>query len=136
MTAAAENPVPANLRYTRSHEWVKPLPDGSVEMGITQHAQEALGDLVFVEVPEVGRTLVAREACAVVESVKAASDVYSPIAGIVAVANAALAGAPELINEDPYGAGWILRLAPLDANAVEGLLTADDYAAFLTAEGG
>jgi glycine cleavage system H protein len=128
--------VPADLRYTKSHEWVKRLPDGTVEIGITDHAQHALGDLVFVEVPEPGRELGAGEACAVVESVKAASDVYSPIAGAVTAANPELAGAPEAINQDPYGRGWMLRLKPADAGAVDGLLSAADYEALLQAEGG
>ncbi len=116
--------IPADLRYTKSHEWVRALPDGSVEIGITDHAQAALGDLVFVEVPEAGRQLKMGDACAVVESVKAASDVYSPLAGVVVAGNAALATEPELINQDPYGKGWIMRLkpaasasAPLDAAA-------------------
>ena len=104
--------VPAELRYTTSHEWVRTLPDGSVELGITDHAQSALGDLVFVEVPKTGQVLAAGDACAVVESVKAASDVYSPLGGEVLEGNEALATRPELINQDPYGQGWILRLQP------------------------
>jgi glycine cleavage system H protein len=126
--------VPADLRYTKSHEWVRTLPDGSVEIGITDHAQHALGDLVFVEVPEAGRTLAAGDACAVVESVKAASDVYSPIAGEVLEGNAALDGQPELINQDPYGQGWIMRLKPASAAEVAGLLDAAAYEAALAAE--
>jgi len=102
--------VPADLKYARSHEWLRTLADGVVEMGISDHAQQALGDLVFVEVPAVGRTLQQGEACAVVESVKAASDVYAPVAGTVVAVNEALAQAPELINQDPYAGGWILRL--------------------------
>jgi glycine cleavage system H protein len=128
--------VPADLRYTKSHEWVKRLPDGTVEIGITDHAQHALGDLVFVEVPEAGRTVGAGEACAVVESVKAASDVYSPIAGEVTEGNPELASAPEAINQDPYGRGWMLRLKPADAGAIDALLGAADYEALLQAEGG
>jgi len=119
--------IPRELRYTKSHEWVRTLPDGSVEIGITDHAQQSLGDLVFVEVPETGRQLAAGEACAVVESVKAASDVYSPLAGEVVAGNAELASRPELINSDPYGAGWILRLKP--AGAAAGLIDAAAYAA-------
>src|SRR5271163_1872436 len=102
--------IPADLKYTKSHEWVRQGQNGAVEIGITDHAQSALGDLVFVEVPEVGRALSAGEACAVVESVKAASDVYSPLAGKVVANNESLAGKPELLNEDPYGAGWLFRL--------------------------
>jgi glycine cleavage system H protein len=103
-------------------------------MGISDHAQAALGDLVFVEVPSVGRTLAAGEACAVVESVKAASDVYSPIAGTVTAVNAELASAPELINQDPYGGGWMLRMKPVDPHAADALLSASDYEAVLQAE--
>src|SRR5688572_10570534 len=95
--------VPADLKYTKSHEWVRSLADGTVEIGITDHAQHALGDLVFVDVPEVGRKVTAGEACAVVESVKAASDVYSPIGGEVTAANPQLATTPEVINEDAFG---------------------------------
>jgi glycine cleavage system H protein len=128
--------VPGELRYTKSHEWVRQLDNGVVEIGITDHAQHALGDLVFVEVPEGGRELAVGDACAVVESVKAASDVYAPVAGSVTEGNPALAGAPELINQDCYGAGWILRLRPSDANFAAGLLGAADYEAVLAAEGG
>jgi|ERR1700688_1125441 len=121
--------VPADLKYARSHEWVRERSDGTVEVGISDHAQHALGDLVFVEVPAVGRALNAGEACAVVESVKAASDVYSPVAGTVVAVNEALAKAPELINQDPYGAGWIMRLKPGGPLAAAELLGADAYAA-------
>lgn len=121
--------VPADLHYARSHEWLRELPDGSVEIGISDHAQHALGDLVFVEAPVVGRKLKAGEACAVVESVKAASDVYSPVGGEVLAINEALVKAPELINQDPYGAGWIWRLRPDAAVAGAGLLDASTYAA-------
>lgn len=125
---------PADLRYTKSHEWLRTLPDGTIEVGITDHAQQALGDLVFVEVPETGRRLAAGDACAVVESVKAASDVYSPIAGEVTAGNPRLATEPELINRDPYGQGWIMRLRPaggaatetLDAKAYEAVAAAGD----------
>ena len=118
--------IPTDLKYARSHEWLRQLPDGTVEVGISDHAQEALGDLVFVEVPEVGRTLAAGESCAVVESVKAASDVYCPVAGTVLAVNTKLATAPELINQEPYGNGWLMRLKP--AGAPAGLLNADEYA--------
>lgn len=127
--------IPANLKYARSHEWAKPLADGTVEIGISDHAQAALGDLVFVEVPAAGRSLAAGEACAVVESVKAASDVYSPIAGKVTESNAQLASAPELINQDPYGEGWLMRVAPADPAALDALLSASDYEAVLQADG-
>jgi glycine cleavage system H protein len=127
--------IPADIRYAKSHEWAKLLDDGGVEVGISDHAQGALGDLVFVEVPVVGRTLAAGEACAVVESVKAASDVYCPVAGTVTAVNAELANAPELINSDPYGAGWLFRLRPAAAGALDALLTAADYEAAVQAEG-
>ena len=126
--------VPGDLRYTRSHEWVRTLPDGSVEVGITDHAQAALGDLVFVEAPEAGREVGAGDAFAVVESVKAASDVYSPVAGEVLAGNEALATQPELINQEPYGQGWIARLKPSSAAAVESLLDAAAYSAHLASE--
>ena len=118
---------PADLKYARTHEWLRERPDGSVEVGISDHAQHALGDLVFVEVPQVGKSLAQGDACAVVESVKAASDVYSPVAGTVIEVNADLAGAPELVNQDPYGRGWLMRLKP--AGAATGLMDAAAYAA-------
>jgi glycine cleavage system H protein len=104
--------VPDDLQYTKTHEWVRDLPDGRVEIGITDHAQQALGDLVFVEVPPVGRDLKAGEPFAVVESVKAASDVYTPVSGKVTARNDDLTQKPELLNADPYGAGWLMRLDP------------------------
>lgn len=126
--------IPSDLKFTKSHEWVKTLPDGTYEIGISDHAQGALGDLVFVDVPEVGRTVKAGDACAVVESVKAASDVYSPIGGEITAGNAELGGAPELVNTDPYGAGWMFRVKA-SAGLPAGLLSAADYEAFLQAEG-
>ncbi len=127
--------VPADLTYARSHEWLRALPDGTCELGISDHAQHALGDLVFVELPEVGRALAAGEACAVVESVKAASDIYAPLEGTVVAVNAQLRQQPELINRDPYGAGWLLRLQPAAPAATAGLLSAAEYGA-LVAGGG
>ncbi len=121
--------IPEELRYTKSHEWVRTLADGSVEIGITDHAQTALGDLVFVEVPQTGTVLSAGDACAVVESVKAASDVYSPMGGEVLAGNEALATRPELINQDPYGQGWILRLKPAAGDTGAGLFDSRTYAA-------
>ena len=103
--------VPDTLRYTETHEWLRQEADGSITVGITDHAQAQLGDLVYVELPAIGKTLAAGEACAVVESVKAAADVYAPLAGTVLAVNEALAGAPELVNQDPYGSGWLLRLS-------------------------
>ena len=125
--------VPADRRYTTSHEWVQQQADGSVAVGITDHAQHALGDLVFVEVPEAGRHVAAGEACAVVESVKAASDVYSPVAGDNLEGNAALAAAPEKINTDPYGAGWLWKFKIASAADLGTLLDARAYAALLAA---
>ena len=119
--------VPAELRYTKSHEWIRKEDDGTVTIGISDHAQEALGDLVFVEAPEAGRSVDAGEALAVVESVKAASDVYAPIAGEVVGGNDALNDTPELVNSDPYGEGWIMKIRPSDAAAVDALLDAAGY---------
>src|ERR1700752_375699 len=123
--------VPTDLRYSNSHEWVRRNADGSVTIGITDHAQHALGDLVYAETPEAGRTLAVGEACAVVESVKAASDVYSPLAGTVRAGNAALADPPEKINAEPYGAGWLFELVPVDPKAIDKLLDASAYTQFL-----
>jgi glycine cleavage system H protein len=128
--------VPSDLQYTKTHEWVRSLPDGTVEIGITDHAQHALGDLVFVEVPEGGRTLALGEPCAVVESVKAASDVYSPVAGDVTAGNPQLSAEPEAVNNDPYGKGWLWRLKPANGAASAGLMSAADYQKLLQAEGG
>ncbi|HMK85240.1 MAG TPA: glycine cleavage system protein GcvH [Steroidobacteraceae bacterium] len=123
--------IPVDLRYTRSHEWVRQLPNGQAEVGITDHAQEALGDLVFVEVPPLDRRLSAGETCAVVESVKAASDVYSPVTGRVIARNEELVQKPELANSEPYGAGWLFRVE-LDGGALGGpFLTASEYEQFL-----
>ena len=127
--------TPTDRRYTKSHEWLRTLPDGSIEVGITDHAQQALGDLVFVEVPEAGRKLAAGDACAVVESVKAASDVYSPVAGEVTAGNPTLTSEPELINRDPYGEGWILRLKPAGGGATTETMDAAAYDASVAAGG-
>lgn len=121
------NNFPVDLRYTKTHEWVKDNGDGTVTVGITDHAQEALGDIVFVETPEAGRELDADEVCAVVESVKAASDIYAPLAGEVVEANALLNETPDAINTSPYDEGWIFRLTPSDTNALAGLLDAGAY---------
>lgn len=126
--------IPSDLRYTKSHEWVRSAQNGAVEIGISEHAQSALGDLVFVEVPEVGRALNAGEACAVVESVKAASDVYSPVSGKVIASNAALATQPELLNQDPYGAGWMFRVQTNSSIDDASLMSAADYAHYLADE--
>jgi glycine cleavage system H protein len=120
--------IPANLRYTTSHEWVRTEADGTVSIGITDHAQAALGDLVYLELPDVGRKVAAAEACAVVESVKAASDVYAPVAGEVVAVNTAVTEAPEQVNKDAYAA-WFFRLRPADPAAVANLLDARAYEA-------
>ena len=119
--------IPDNLKYVASHEWVRTEADGTLTIGITDHAQAALGDLVFVEVPAPGRVLSANESCAVVESVKAASDVYAPVAGEVIAANPALADAPEILNSDPYNEGWMWKMKPANLADVEGLLDAAGY---------
>jgi glycine cleavage system H protein len=122
--------VPADLRYTASHEWVRTEADGTLTVGITDHAQAALGDLVYIELPAVGRKLGAADPCAVVESVKAASDVYAPVAGEIVAVNEALAAAPEGVNEDAYAA-WLFKLKPAVAAAPAALLDAAGYAATL-----
>ena len=126
--------VPGELKYTRDHEWVQLLDDGTVRVGITDHAQAALGDLVFVEVPEAGSALAAGDACAVVESVKAASDVYCPVSGEILEVNEALADSPETINRDPYGDGWIMTIQPDDPDELEELMDADAYQELLDRE--
>ena len=126
--------VPADLKYTKSHEWIRDNGDGTVTVGITDHAQEALGDLVFVELPEGGRSVELDEACAVVESVKAASDIYAPIAGEIIEGNDALADSPELVNADAYGDGWIFKLRPADPAALAALMDADAYGKVLEEE--
>jgi glycine cleavage system H protein len=120
--------LPAELKYTKSHEWVRDEGDGTVTVGITDHAQEALGDLVFVDLPETGASLDAGSDCAVVESVKAASDVYSPVSGEVTEVNEALADAPETINTDAFGDGWMFKLRLSDPEQLADLLDADAYA--------
>jgi glycine cleavage system H protein len=120
----------SQTRFTREHEWVR-LDAGTATVGITEHAQSALGDIVFVELPEAGREVAAGEDCAVVESVKAASDVYTPLSGRVSEANAALAGDPALINRDPAGEGWLFRLVPADPSEFDKLLDEAAYAALL-----
>ncbi|MDX5333336.1 MAG: glycine cleavage system protein GcvH [Gammaproteobacteria bacterium] len=119
--------VPSDLKYTKSHEWVRDNGDGTVTVGVTDHAQELLGDLVFVETPEAGTNLAAEDACAVVESVKAASDVYAPLAGEVVEGNEALADSPEVVNNDAYGEGWLFKLRPANAADLGGLMDADAY---------
>ncbi len=117
---------PANLKYTVSHEWVKSEADGTITVGITQHAQELLGDMVFVESPEIGRKLKAKEECAVVESVKAAASIYAPVSGVVTGFNDGLTNEPEKINADPFGA-WIFKMKPDNAADVAALMDAAAY---------
>jgi glycine cleavage system H protein len=120
--------VPADLRYTASHEWVRTEDDGILTVGITDHAQEALGDLVFIELPAVGRSVTQGEVCAVVESVKAASDIYAPVAGTVIAANTTVVAAPETVNADAY-ACWLYKLKPANLGDVDKLLDAVAYTA-------
>jgi glycine cleavage system H protein len=127
--------VPADLKYTKTHEWLRTLADGTIEVGITDHAQHALGDLVFVEVPEAGRAVKAGEPCAVVESVKAASDVYSPVTGEVVAGNSALGTTPETINTDSYGGGWLMRVKPVAGGLTAELLTPAQYEKLQQEEG-
>ena len=117
------------LKYCSSHEWVSSVDDGVVTIGITDHAQDQLGDLVFVELPEIGQVLELKGECAVVESVKAASDIYSPVSGEVAEINEALMDSPELVNEDPYGDGWLFKIRVTDETELDDLLDADGYRA-------
>lgn len=126
--------IPAELKYTKTHEWVEDEGDGTVKVGITDHAQDLLGDMVFVELPEIGSMVTAGQECVVVESVKAASDVYSPVAGEVVEVNELLADNPDLVNKDPYGEGWIIRIQLAEGADGSGLIDAEDYAAFVTEE--
>ncbi|MBP6295525.1 MAG: glycine cleavage system protein GcvH [Hydromonas sp.] len=118
--------TPTELKFAPSHEWVKIEADGTVAVGISDHAQEALGDIVFLEFPKVGRVVAAEEAVAVVESVKAASDIYAPVAGEIVAVNDALADTPEAVNNEPY-ASWMFKIKPANAADVDGLLSAADY---------
>ena len=126
--------VPGDLRYSTSHEWVRVNEDGTVTAGISDHAQEQLGDLVFVELPEIDHEMEAEEACAGVESVKAASDVFAPIAGTVVEVNEDLADAPEAVNQDPYGAGWLMRIQPSSVDDVDRLMSPEEYQEFIESE--
>lgn len=126
--------IPSELAYAKSHEWIRTEDDGSVTVGITEHAQEALGDLVFVELPEVGATVSAGDNCAVVESVKAASDIYAPVNGEVLEVNTDLADSPELVNQDAYGDGWLMKIKLADESGLDDLMNADAYAQFLEDE--
>lgn len=126
--------MPEDLKYTKEHEWIRDNGDSTMTVGITDHAQDELGDLVFVELPEAGRRVASGEACAVIESVKAASDIYSPLAGEVVEINPVLSDAPETINDDPYSAGWLFKLRPSDTSQLDDLLDATDYQSFVAEE--
>ncbi|GGZ03975.1 MULTISPECIES: glycine cleavage system protein GcvH [Shewanella] len=126
--------IPNELLYTSSHEWVREEADGSYTIGITEHAQELLGDMVFVELPEVGDTIDAGDDCAVAESVKAASDIYAPLSGEVIAVNEALEDSPELVNSDAYGDGWFFRIKPSDVSELDNLLDAEAYQAVIDEE--
>lgn len=121
--------TPTELRYAASHEWVRQETDGEVTVGITDFAQDQLGDVVFVELPSVGRTVAAGDQVAVVESVKTASDIYAPISGVITAVNQTLEGRPEAINTGPYGDGWLFKLTPSETGEIAGLLDAAGYAA-------
>ena len=125
--------IPADLKYTPSHEWVRVEADGTLTVGITHHAQDLLGDMVFIETPATGRTLATGEECAVVESVKAASDVYAPVAGEVIAANGEVEASPESVNKDAYSA-WMFKLRPANAADVAGLLDATAYQKLVDSE--
>jgi glycine cleavage system H protein len=126
--------IPGDLKFMKSHEWARVEDDGLIRVGISDHAQGLLGDLVYVELPAVGDSVQAGNACAVVESVKAASDVYAPVSGEVVEVNAALADKPETINEDAYGEGWIFAVRPSNKDELEDLLDPDAYAELLDSE--
>lgn len=128
------NTIPKELKYTKSHEWVKQNADGSVTVGITHHAQDLMGDMVFVDLPQAGTKVTSGKECGVVESVKAASDVYAPVSGEIVEANAALADSPETVNKDCYGAGWMFRLKPANKAELDALLDAKAYEALVAAE--
>ena len=128
------NNVPVELKYAKTHEYARTNDDGSVTVGISDSAQDQLGDMVFIELPEVGQTVAAGEACAVVESVKAASDVYAPVGGEVVEVNEALVDSPETVNQDAYGEGWLFRLQPEDVSEMAALMDGDAYEVFLASE--
>lgn len=127
--------IPGELAYTKTHEWVQQEDDGTVLVGITDYAQESLGDLVFIELPEVGATVSAGDACAVVESVKAASDIYAPVTGEVLEVNEDLADSPEIVNQDAYNSGWLMKIKLGDESDLDDLLDADAYQEFIEDEG-
>jgi glycine cleavage system H protein len=126
--------IPKDLKFTKTHEWAKKLPDGTVAVGITDHAQGLLGDMVYVELPQIDAAVEAGKECAVVESVKAASDVYAPVSGKIIEVNTAVGDAPETVNKDAYGDGWMFRLEPKDVADLDALLDAKAYEALVASE--
>ncbi len=123
--------IPTNAKYTKTHEWVRSENDGTATIGITEHAQEALGDMVFVELPAIGKQIIAGKECGVVESVKSASDLYAPISGEVTANNAEVIATPALLNKDPQGSGWLFRVRVKDAKELDALMNAAAYQTFL-----
>lgn len=128
--------IPEGLRYTREHEWIRVLEEGRGRVGITHHAQDELGDVVFVELPRTGDELSGEEVFGTVESVKAVSDLYSPVSGKVTGVNESLEDQPELVNDDPYGEGWMIQVELGDPAELDGLMSAQEYAAYLAEESG
>ena len=122
--------IPSNVRYAENHEWARPEPDGTIVVGITDYAQDALGDIVYVDLPEVGRTLATGEGFAEVESTKSVNDVYAPVAGLVSMVNEALFDTPELVNSDPYGEAWFIRLTPEPGATLDALMDDAAYRAY------
>jgi glycine cleavage system H protein len=123
--------TPDDRRFTREHEWILSQPDGTLRIGITDFAQDALGDVVFVALPEVGTTVTAGQPCGEVESTKSVSEIYAPVSGSIAARNDAVETAPETVNSEPYGAGWLFDITPDDPAAADGLLESDDYTALI-----
>ena len=121
------NDIPKDLYYSESHEWLRLESDGTITLGITDHAQESMGDMVYIDLPELGQKLAAKDECGVLESVKSASDFYLPIAGEIIAVNQELADSPELVNRDPYGKGWLVRLRATNLDDIKTLLNADAY---------
>ncbi|CDL87832.1 MULTISPECIES: glycine cleavage system protein GcvH [Xenorhabdus] len=126
--------VPTELKYTESHEWIRSEGNGEYTVGITEHAQQLLGDMVFVDLPEIGAVINSGDDCAVVESVKAASDIYAPLSGEVIAVNPALEGSPELVNSEPYNEGWLFRIKVTDESELTNLLDAESYRSLLEEE--
>jgi glycine cleavage system H protein len=122
--------IPEDLRYTENHEWVRPESGGAVTVGISEYAQDALGDIVYVDLPDVGRSVEAGESIAEVESTKSVNDVYAPISGVVTTVNEPLMDAPELVNTDPFGAGWFVTITPTEGESLDALMDATAYTAF------